>query len=138
MKQIELNGINYQIGKLDALTQFHVTRRLLPILATAGIGVSQLKGMKTVEDFMPLLGPITAIVASMSDDDSNYVIFTCLSVVKRQVTPESWANLTTPERKLMYQDLDMIMMLRLTFEVLRENLMGFLTEFGGPSSLPNS
>lgn len=138
MKQINLNGINYQIGKLDALTQFHVTRRLLPILATAGIGVSQLKGMKTVEDFMPLLGPITAIVASMSDEDSNYVIFTCLSVVKRQVTAESWANLTTPERKLMYQDLDMVMMLRLTFEVLRENLMGFLTEFGVPSSSPNS
>lgn len=138
MKQIEINGIKYQIGKMDALTQFHVLRRLTPILATAGIGVAQLKGMKTADDFMPLLAPITAVVASMSDDDSNYIIFACLSAVKRQVTPESWAPLTSPERRLMYQDIDMVMMLRLGFEVLRENMMGFLTEFGAQSSSPNS
>lgn len=133
---IEVNGQRYRVGKLDAMKQFHVSRRLGPLLATMGISLSVLgKGAEEFDlnEFLPLLEPITKMMAEMSDEDADYIIFTCLSVVTRlqggRPAPVSSG------RQLMFHDIEMPTLLRLTVEVLKGNLANFLKE---PSAVTNS
>lgn len=125
---IEIKGSVYRMGKLNALAQFHVTRRLGPILATMGISLSKLeagaKGMSW-DDFLPILEPITDVMAKMSNQDVDYVIITCLSVVSRQQGEGKFSPIMTGTN-LLFEDIDMPVMLRLVVAVLQENLGGFL------------
>ena len=91
-----------------------------------------------MESFMPILAPISEVVGSMSDEDANYIIFSCLSVVKRQSDTGGFSPVVAGNNQLMFQDIDMITMLRLSVEVIRENLRGFFTGLGDETILPSS
>lgn len=140
---ITINGHNYRIGKLDALKQFHITRRLAPALASVGLGIAQLQqaGQQVIgegmEAFMPVLGPVSEVVAKMSDEDTNYILFTCLAVVTREQDGGRFARVVS-DRQLMFEDIDMVLMLRLTVEVVRLNLQGFFSGLGAETQLPSS
>lgn len=138
MSEITIAKMNYRIGKLDALQQFHVARRLAPILATMGITLHQLSsgaGM-SLEDFMPALGPVSEIMSQMSDADTNYIIFSCLAVTQREQSGK-WAPVVNGQ-SLMFQDLDLPAMMRLVVEVLKENLGDFLKGLGDDANSPSS
>jgi len=130
---VKVKGINYRIGKMPALAQFHVSRRLAPILAAMGITMSMLKGDKdkppTFEDFAPILAPATEILSRMSDADSNYVIFTCLQAVSREQGEGRFAPVSSGTN-LMFDDIDMVAMIRLVVETLKENLWDFFEGLG--------
>lgn len=130
---IKVKGHNYRIGKLNALSQFHISRRLAPVMAAMGITMSMLRGKEgkqpTFDDFAPVLGPVTEMVSRMSDTDSNYIIFTCLATVTREQSDGRYSPICQGQ-SLMFDDIDMVAMLRLVFEVVRENLAGFLQELG--------
>lgn len=126
--KIDINGQTYVIEKLPALAQFHVTRRLAPILATMGISVQSLSaGSKmAIDDFLPVMGPVSEVIAHMSDDEVNYIIFTCLNVVSRQ-QGDKFARISAPNvQTLMFADIDMGIMLRLTVEVVKDSLGNFM------------
>jgi hypothetical protein len=122
MTEIEVGGATYQVGKINALTQLHVGRRLLPAFVAVGIKAEDLgtRSHVGVADFME---PAVKLMGSMSDEDVNYVLFRCLAAVKRK-QGDRWAQITTGER-LMFEDIDMPSMVRLTAAVLQENLSGF-------------
>jgi hypothetical protein len=136
---IEIKDVTYRIGKLNAMQQFHLTRRLLPIFAVMGISISQLRsGAKLdLSEFLPILEPLSKIMAAMSDADSNYIILTCLGVVQRGSEGGKWAPLTTETGQFMFP-LDMAEMLRLVVEVLRDNLGNFLKGLGAETESPSS
>ncbi len=126
--KIEIAGQQYAVEKLPALAQFHVTRRLAPILATMGISIQALsQGSKmAIDDFLPIMGPVSEVIAHMSDEEVNYIIFTCLAVVSRQ-SGDKFARITAPNTEtLMFQDIDMGTMLRLTVEVVKDSLGNFM------------
>jgi len=129
--EIEAGGHTYRVGKLDAMRQFHVTRRLLPILTTLGLTADKLKGVAAdvaKDDALLLVaGPVADIIAKMPNEDVDYVIQTCLSVVRRK-DGERWAPVLAGVH-FQYQDITMPTMVKLTIEVVRENMGGF---FGGP------
>lgn len=133
MTTVKIKGVDYRIGKLNAITQFHVTRRIAPVMAAMGITMAMLKPIKdkepTFDDFAPVLGPVTEMMSRMSDADCNYVIFNCLAVVQRDQGENRFAPICTGQQ-LMFEDIDMLAMLRITFEVIRENLSGFLEGLG--------
>lgn len=116
--EIQINEKKYRTGRMDARRQFHVVRRLAPILS----GLTDLK--KMMGEPLAALGPLADAVASMSDQDADYVINSCLSCVERQQSAGGWAKVMVDDA-LMFQDLDMAAMLRLTWAVLQENLQGF-------------
>jgi hypothetical protein len=125
--EFELNGINYKIGKLDALSQFHIVRRLAPILSELAPNIN---GKQTNE-----LGALTAIagaISKLTDADANYVIFGLLKVVSRQ-QPQGlgYAQVAVGE-SLMFEDIDMGNMMKLVWQVLTHNLSGFFA--GLPST----
>ena len=144
--QITVNNNAYAIGKLEALKQFHLMRRLAPVLATVGLDIAKLKKLDSglggagdaETNFLELLAPVVEVVGKMSDEDSNYIIFTCLSVVSRQAPTGGFSPVITPQNQLMFQDLDMLTMLRLAAEVVRENLRGFFSGLGEGTNSPSS
>lgn len=126
--EFQINGQTYKAGKLDAFKQFHIVRRLAPLLA----GMSDvLRGGPTAamarlkEDPLGAALPIIECLGKMPDDEANYVITSCLSVVQRQQAQIGWANLTSSQGDLMFEDIGMPEMLQITWKVLESNVMGF-------------
>lgn len=138
--ELEVGGKQYRIGKLDLMMQWHLSRRLAPLLASAGISLAMLAaGSKkdlSVSDFAPSLGPVANVLSMMTDAQSDYIMFNCLAVVHRR-DGDRWAPLTTGDR-MMYQDLDLPATLRLVVEVLKHNLQNFTQELGARMTSPSS
>lgn len=125
--ELELDGHTYRVGKLDARAQFHIVRRLAPVL---GELAPALQGGKGGLDALP---PIATAVAKLSDADADYCIFGLLKVVSRkQPNGLGWGPVST-ENLLMYDDIGMTQMLKLAWEALTFNMSGFFAAL--PSDL---
>lgn len=128
---IKINEHEYRIGKINAIQQFHVSRRLAPLLGAMGVSLNRLAaGAKgTIEDFAPVIAPATEMLAKMTDEESNYIIFTCLGCVQRVIdgrTQSVAAALSSGSPALMFEDMDMLVLIQLVVSVLKENLGPFL------------
>ena len=123
MKEVEISGNTYRIGKIDARRQWHVVRRIAPAL----VGVISLVDAQD-DDAVGLINkiePFLSALAKMSDDDSDYVLEICLSVVQRKIDGDrGWSSVGTPS-SLMFEDIDLAGMMRIAFEAGSENLAGF-------------
>lgn len=145
-KLVKLEGIDYQVGILDVITQFQIARRLGPVLAILGESVregierarSLLKpntGEKLDDQMLNIeLGPLARALADMSDADSNYILGACLEVCYRKVEPQGWApvvlagsGLNGGKPRLMYPDIQLTTLMGLVVHTIEENLMGFFT-----------
>lgn len=126
-----IKGNTYRTGRLSAMQQFHVARRVAPALT--GL-VSAFSGMgSSKEDFAKALGPLADAVAQMPDADAEYVLGTCLSVVSRQTDSTTWAPVWR-EGRLAFDDIDLGTMIQLAAKVIQDNLGNI---FGAlPASLP--
>lgn len=121
MSEITVGEHTYTIGKLDALKQFHVARRLVPVLAAftkigEGADLSQGFGVGA-------LIPIAEALSKMSDEETEYIIETCLSVVQRQDSGKLQKVMV--QGKFVYQDIKMPDMIKLTSETIMENMGDF-------------
>jgi hypothetical protein len=116
--EFEINGQTYRSSKLNARQQFHVSRRLAPVLG----GLATASG-SAAEDFAHFLQPIADAVAKMSDDDCDYILDTCLAVVQRQ-QGTAWAQIFVA-KNIMFEDIDMAAMLQIAAKVIQENLGSF-------------
>jgi len=138
MTEFTINGHTYKIGKLNALTQFHVARRIAPVVSGLGIFIEVAKA-----DPLAAIGPVAEAIGKMTDADSEYVIYTCLGAVQRKQPGVNlgWGPVTS-SGGLMYDDIDLPVMLQLVFHVLQVNLAGFLNALpgspqgGAPAPLP--
>ena len=147
---LEIKGQPHRTGRLNARQQFHVTRRLAPVMiarmqgiaAMAAIvgasarpaadavepeGQPPLSGDALIAGFMPIANAIKAL----SDEEADYVITTCLSVCSKLVNGQA-APVQAPNGRLMFDDMDMAGMLKLVQAVVKENCESF---FDDPSGL---
>ncbi|WP_024904462.1 phage tail assembly chaperone [Robbsia andropogonis] len=129
VETIEINGQGYRIGRLDVKRQFHVARRLAPLLAGLG-GALKNSADKDSVGFSELVAPIAEALSKMSDEDTDYVIDSCLSVVQRQ-SGNAWAPVMARGGGMMFSDIELSEMLRLTVAVIQGSLGGFFP--GAPS-----
>ncbi|NII73263.1 hypothetical protein FHW84_001832 [Dyella sp. SG562] len=115
MAEFEVKGQQYRSGKLDAFKQFHVSRRLVPVM-------SSMAGQSSMDGFVK---SISNAIAGMSDGDCDYILNTALSVVQRQ-QGQSWAKVFDDRsRSLMFDDIDMGAMIAIAQNVLQDNLTDF-------------
>jgi hypothetical protein len=136
MMEVELGGTRYRGGRLDAFKQYHVFRKLLPVLAGMGATYVEMNEGEDIDifanpKFWMSLGPAANAMAEMSQGDSEFVLKTCLAVVQRW-NGQQWVRICAANGELMFEDIDMMQMLQLGFEVMKDNLGSF---FGAP--LPN-
>jgi len=141
MQEVEIEGTKYRTGKLDAFTQFHLVRKLMPLFSGLGESFANLSGQQIGGDsWWKQLGPIAHAVAEMTKEDSEWILRTCLGVVSvwngRQYTP-----ITTPQGQLMFDTMEMTTMLQLAFTVIQDNLGSFFpapqTNSLGEEALPS-
>lgn len=138
MIEINLGSLEYRVAKLDAMRQFHLSRKLGPIVPTLVPVFLQMARDGGVKDFgasAALLQPFADALAGMSDADAEYVLATCLSVVRRKTSADTWAPVWSDKAKAcMFDDMDLGTMVQLTLEVVKDSLGPFIR--GLLTSLP--
>lgn len=129
VEELTLANHSYRIGvrKLNAMEQFHVTRKLGPALVIAGVTFKALmEGVKvSIEDWVAIAGPVMDVISRMSNEDVEYIIFTCLKAAERLSGGNYAPVLAADGRQLMFADMDQGELLQLTLAVLRDNLENF-------------
>ncbi|WNK73172.1 hypothetical protein RM155_09230 [Pantoea agglomerans] len=126
--EFEIKGVNYRASKLSVFDQLKVSRKLLPVLAGMlgdfqGIKAAAQGGdvNKAIESALP---KIADSLADMSEEDTNAIIFPCLSVVARQ-NGKVWAPVMV-QGALMFDDIDLMSMLQIVGRVVGDSLGNFL------------
>lgn len=128
MNQVTVNSQTYRIGKMPARTQFHVLRRLMPLLASVAPSATFLgleKGEIDIDQFFGVLGPLSESLARMNDADLDFVINASLANVTRGVNGQWAPVLAVDGRSFMFEDMDMSVMLKLTIDAIKENYGNF-------------
>lgn len=125
--EIAIKEQNYRILKLDPFAQFHIARRLAPAMWALGSGVTEaLKTGDTSAIGLDVVGSLVDVISRMTNDDSQFVLNTCLSAVHRQ-QGAGWAKVFVADGiPLAFQDIDLPVMLQLVAAVVKENLGNFL------------
>jgi hypothetical protein len=138
MAELEINGVSYRTGRLTPMLQFHVMRRLAPLLSGIGEAIKVAESSQKIDEtaratvvdaLLKTAAPIVDAIGSMDDQQAEYVINTCLSVVERK-DHGAWAHVQTPTATgpiLMFPDIDLPVMLQLCYLVVQENLSGFFS-----------
>lgn len=131
MNEFEINGIKYRISKLDAFKQFHVTRKIAPIVPTLiPIFVRFTADKKLSDDIgalSELLGPFADGIAEMSDEASEYVIATCLGACQRSTGPNGWTAVWSKQaNQCMFDDMDLGAIMQVVIKVVQDSLGPFI------------
>jgi tail assembly chaperone len=134
MSEFELNGHEYRISKLTAMQQFHVNRKIAPLippLVPVFMKVHKAGGLKDdgLVSLPELLQPLADGLAALPDETAEYVISTCLSALKRKNTEKgNWIAVWNQGGKVfMFADLnDMSSMIPLVIRVIQDSLGPFL------------
>lgn len=129
----EIDGRKYRVESLNAMEQFHVVRRLAPVLHSALFFVGAT--MESVEAFKAgdkeksnsafveasfASKPLLIDLSRMEDSELEYVIHTVLKHVKVQ-QGSSWAPLSV-NNQLMFDDMGLVELFKVVETVLKEQL----------------
>ncbi|MCA7953852.1 hypothetical protein LGM43_26645 [Burkholderia seminalis] len=163
--EFQLGGHRYQIGRMNARQQFHVSRRIAPLippmvpallklyselerardaegaaavasissgapaaeaLAAAREATSRRDVVALAESVAPVLQPFMDALATLKDDDADYVFDACLSVVERKHM-NGWARVWSAQhRTTLFDDIGIEVMLPLVVRVIVANLGNFI------------
>lgn len=126
----EIEGKEFRADKLDAFKQFHVSRKLAPIIPTLiPVFVKIAKDGAEVKDlsaYGELLAPFADGLSAMTNEDSEYVLSVCLSVTKRKVG-DNWAPVWSNSGKvLMFDDMNLGDMIQIVLKVVQDSLGNFI------------
>lgn len=132
----------YRVGALSALEQFHIVRRLAPLMARVSTMTAALDAVRHLraqaptqegdtgevpgEMFAAMVGPILQAAADMPQADADYIILQCLRVCARQQSGGAYAPLVAGDGvTLMFADLQLGDMLQLVKETVARNMGNF-------------
>lgn len=125
----------YVTGRLDAFKQLHVSRKLAPLVmalqgSLGGLKPEDFEIAKENDDaavalFANSANPMVEAFSKMPNEDVDYIVGACLDVCQAR---DPTAGALSPVRvagKMMFDDVDMAVVMRLTFAVVKENLGDF-------------
>jgi hypothetical protein len=132
-RDFEIGGRKFKLNKIDTFKQFHIVRRLAPILGDLIPAAQKLKNVddkkgteeEKFEAIAKLAQPLMNGFAKLSDADSNLVLLGLCSAVEMQQMPTgNWARLSNGEL-MMIQDLPLQVLLQVAGRALQFNMAGF-------------
>jgi len=138
MSDIEISGQQYRCGRMPTRTQFHVVKRLIPVLQGLAPLFSEVAKHNLVTDetgnMVPDLSSISAIdavgalsntISMLTDADGDFILDSALSCV-RWNQGDRWIPLLAPGGTLTNGNADdLAVQLRLLWEVLSQSLANF-------------
>ncbi len=128
----EVGGRRFLISKVDAFKQFHIARRLGPILTdllprmqkiAAAAKLAKADDKNGFSELVEIGVPVINGLSKLSDEDADYVLHGLLSAVQMEQGPafvKVYAN-----GVLMIQDLPLNQMLQLAAQAFAHNLGDF-------------
>lgn len=121
MKEVEIQGTAYKIGKLNAFAQMYVLKRAAPVLGKLQSIYQSAGDDATLAD---VLDPLCAVIGELPDENLEYVCNAALDVVSMKQSGGGWAPMRV-NGNLMFPDLDLLTLLSLTVHTISANLSGF-------------
>jgi hypothetical protein len=130
-RDFEVNGRKFKLSKLDAFKQFHVVRRLGPILGDIIPVAKELKNLDAAklneeqqfDAIAKLAQPIMSGLSRLSDADAEVVLNGLLSGVEVQHMG-AWARIVR-DGHMMIQDMELPLLLQCAGRSFVYNLAGF-------------
>ncbi len=134
-----IKGETYRPTQMTPREQFHVSRRLSPLVGTMGDGILALLDGSTRAEAMTKLardiGPLTNALAFMPDSVLDEVIDTCLLHTERlNKDTGTWHPIYIRNGKdalRMFKDVDLYAEMVLVAECFKENLAPFFSQLNG-------
>lgn len=134
-RSFKIGAREFQLSKLDAFKQFHIMRRIAPIMSELLPAMAQSKKTSAedssenekLEEFAKMAQPIMTGLAKLSDEDAELVLYGLLNAVELKQAQGNWARIASG-RLLMFQDLELPILFQCAGRALMFNLSGF---FGG-------
>lgn len=133
-RDFEISGKNFKLSKIDAFKQFHIVRRITPILAELLPSMKNAQDLKSIESMSEaeklekmatFVSPIMLGLSKLSDQDADFVMIGLLSSVEMQQEPaKNWAFVAR-NGMMMIQDLDLPVLLQVAGRAFMFNLSGF-------------
>lgn len=128
----EIGSKKFKLSKIDAFKQFHIVRRIGPLLsellpAMKGMQKTDLEKLpedKKFDEIAKIAGPIMLGLSKLSNADADHVLFGLLSSVEVQQDAGNWARVATSSM-LMIQDLELPTLLQIAGQAFMFNLAGF-------------
>lgn len=143
--EFEIGGRHFKLRKITAFKQFHIVRRIGPILSEllpamkAGIKTENLSEDEKLDNVAKFAAPIMEGLSKLSNADSELVFFGLLASAEMQQEHGNWANVST-ESMLMIQDLELSVLLQIAGRAFMYNLAGFFSvlpqKSRGPTQQP--
>lgn len=130
MADFQINGQTYRTSRLPVFTQFHIARRLAPVMAALAKAAADTGGALTPD---AVLEPMAEALASMKDADVDYVLNACLSVTSRLNNSTAYSPVKVGNA-IMFDDIGLPEMMQIAMQVVQDNLGNFLTAPPGGSS----
>lgn len=134
-KDFEIGSRKFKLNKIGAFKQFHIVRRLAPVLKDmiplamkyqkmekAGLSIESL----SEEDTIGSLAPIVDGLSKLDDKEADFVLMGLLCAVEMQQSAGNWAKVAN-ENGLMFNDLDLPVLLQLAGRAFMYNVSGFFT-----------
>lgn len=127
-RDFEIGGRKFKLNKLDAFKQFHVMRKLAPILSDLIPLATKLSKLNDNDpEQLEALTPIMNGVAKLSDKDSEFILLGLCSAVEVQQQPVgNWAFVARGET-LMMQDLNLVVLFQIAIKAFMFNMSDFFT-----------
>jgi len=129
-----VGGREFKCLKVDAIRQFHIVRRIGPILSDlvpgivklqkAGKDESKMSEAEKLEQFAVVLTPLMEGFSKLKDEDADYVLMGLLSAVEMKQAQGNWMRVAQ-NSFLMVQDMDLAIMMQLAGRAFMHNLSGF-------------
>jgi hypothetical protein len=134
-RSFKIGEHDFKLNKINAFKQFHVVRRVAPILGKLGIVLPELaksakKGEhksqdEQFEEMAKFLEPIMDGFSKLSDEDSEFVLIQLLCAVEvHQKQFNTWARMAS-DKGLMFDQFELPVLLQCAGRSFMFNLSGF-------------
>ena len=132
-REFVIGNLEFKLSKMDAFKQFHVVRRMGPILSDllpnlkdmAASSKKELNEEEKLDQIAKFVSPIMNGLSKLSDEDANKVLLGLLSCVEmKQVQTGNWARVAS-DNNLMFSNLELPILLQAAGKAFMFNLSGF-------------
>lgn len=135
-RNFEIGGRKFKLCKIDAMTQFHIVRRMTPMLnellpvmgkiAHSAKAMENSSEIEKLDEAAKIFGPVLDGLSRLSDKDADHVLFGLLSSVELLQSTGNWARVASGST-LMFQDLELPVLLQAAGRAFAFNLSSFFT-----------
>jgi hypothetical protein len=124
MADFTVAGQSYKSGKMDAIKQSHVVRRLTPVAGSIKQAFD-LAGQPETFSMVDAIPIMSKVVSEMSDEHWEYILYACLDITQRQ-QGTAWTRIRMGN-SLMFEDIQLSEMMQIVWSVLNDNLANFIS-----------